>query len=55
MAHWQVGDKAAANWYNEAIEWIEDSNNSWLNVRTGTIYDIYLEASELMGIKIREF
>jgi len=56
MAHQQSGNEAAAaDWYNKAMEWIEDSNNNWLNVRNKTIYDIYLEAAELMGIKPKEF
>ena len=56
MAHWQLGNKAAAaNWYNKAMEWIENSNINWLSDQGQMIYDIYLEAAELMGIKIRDF
>ncbi|MHC4426455.1 MAG: hypothetical protein ACYSYV_10200 [Planctomycetota bacterium] len=56
MAHSQSGNEAKAmDWHNKAMEWIEDSNNSWLSVRQGAIYDIYLEAAELMGIEIKEF
>ena len=56
MAHWQSGNKAAAaNWYSKAIEWIENSNINWTNEQGQMIYDIYLEAAELMGIGIREF
>jgi len=47
MAHWQSGDKAAAaNWYNKVPEWIRKRK---LDV------DTYLEAVELMGIKVKEF
>ncbi|UCG58786.1 MAG: tetratricopeptide repeat protein, partial [Phycisphaerales bacterium] len=56
MAHWQSGDKtAAANWYKKAIEWIQKSNvdtEEWLG---SLIHDLYLEAAELMGIKVEEF
>jgi tetratricopeptide (TPR) repeat protein len=56
MAHWQLGNKAeAANWYNQAIEWLENSNINWPNEQGQMIYDIYLEAAELMGIKTKEF
>jgi len=56
MAHWQSGNKAAgANWYNKAIEWIQKSNidtEQWLR---SSLYSFYLEAAELMGIKVEEF
>ena len=56
MAHWQSGNKAAAaDWHNKAMEWIENSNINWLNEQGQMIYDIYLEAAELMGIKTKEF
>ena len=56
MAHWQLGDKAAAaNWCNKATEWIEKININWRTERGQVIYDIYLEAAELIGIKTREF
>ncbi|MHC4192398.1 MAG: tetratricopeptide repeat protein, partial [Planctomycetota bacterium] len=56
MAHWQSGNKAeAANWYNKAVEGIENSDINWRSYRGQMIYDIYLEASELMGIKTKEF
>jgi tetratricopeptide (TPR) repeat protein len=54
MAHQQLGNEAEAQaWYNKAMEWIEDSNNNWLNVQDRAMYDIYLEASELMRIETR--
>jgi serine/threonine protein kinase/Flp pilus assembly protein TadD len=56
MAHWQLGDKAeAANRYNKAVEWIKSRDIVWYTNRAQMIYDIYLEASELMGIETREF
>jgi tetratricopeptide (TPR) repeat protein len=56
MAHWQLGDKAtAANCYDEAVEWIKSRDIVWYTNRAQMIYDIYLEASELMGIGTREF
>jgi len=56
MAHWQLGNKTEAeDWYNKAIEWIENGNNGWLNVQGQMICDIHLEASEPMGIETREF
>ncbi|MHC4203681.1 MAG: protein kinase domain-containing protein [Planctomycetota bacterium] len=54
MTHWQLGSKnKAINWYNKAMAWIEKSNFNWRFARTHMIYDIYLEASELMDIEIR--
>ncbi len=56
MAHWQLSNKAVAkNWHNKAIEWIENSYIKWYSYRGQMIYDLYFEASELMGIKIKEF
>jgi len=56
MAHWQVGNKtAAADWYSKAIEWIENSDIDWHSEQGEMIYDIYLEATELVGIETREF
>jgi tetratricopeptide (TPR) repeat protein len=56
MAHWQLGNKTeATNWYDKAIEWIEDNDINWSYARAQMIYDIYLEASELMDIETREF
>ena len=56
MAHWHLGNKTeATNWYNKAVEWIESSDMDWLTNRMQMIYDIYLEASELMGAKHKEF
>jgi tetratricopeptide (TPR) repeat protein len=56
IAHWQSGDKtAAADWYKKAIEWIQKSDidtEQWIG---SLIYDLYLEAAELMGIKVEEF
>ncbi|MGD8501522.1 MAG: tetratricopeptide repeat protein, partial [Phycisphaerales bacterium] len=57
MAHWQLGDKAtAANWYNKVIELAQKSNIDILSLplRGSTLYSFYLEAAELMGIKIKE-
>jgi tetratricopeptide (TPR) repeat protein len=56
MVHWQSGDRSeATNWYNKAIEWIESNDIDWHANRAQMIYDIYLEASELMGIKLKHF
>jgi serine/threonine protein kinase/Flp pilus assembly protein TadD len=55
MAHWQLGNRTAAtDWYNKAIEWIENNGFSWTSAQGQAIYDIYLEASELVGIETRE-
>jgi tetratricopeptide (TPR) repeat protein len=55
MTHWQSGNKdAAANWYKKAIESMQKSNIDF-NSSQGMIFQIfYLEASELMGIKVEE-
>jgi tetratricopeptide (TPR) repeat protein len=55
MTHWQSGNKAAAaTWHNKAIEWIQ--NNNIIGSQQGPIvYVLYVEAAELMGIKIKEF
>jgi Tol biopolymer transport system component len=56
MAHWQSGNQASAtDWYNKAIEWIEDSDNKWYGDAWMKIYEAYLEASELMEIETRDF
>jgi len=56
MAHWQVGNKTvAADWYSKAIEWMENSSINWPSAQGQMIYDIYLEATELIGIETREF
>jgi len=56
MAHGQLGNKTeAANWYDKAMEWIENSEFNWTTYRGQMICDIHLEASELMGIETREF
>jgi Flp pilus assembly protein TadD len=55
MAQWQSGNKdAAANWYNKAIEWMQKSNIDFAFTQ-GILQILYLEASELMGIKVEEF
>jgi tetratricopeptide (TPR) repeat protein len=56
MARWQSGNQVSAiDWYNKAIEWIEDSDNKWYGDAWMRIYEAYLEASELMGLELREF
>ena len=56
MAHWQSGNKAAAaNWYNKAIELVQKSNIDIVSLRRSFVYTFYLEAAELMGIKVKEF
>jgi len=56
MAHWQSGDKAAAaNWYNKAIELVQKSNIDIVSLRRSSVYTFYLEAAELMCIKVKEF
>ncbi|MHC4118729.1 MAG: protein kinase domain-containing protein [Planctomycetota bacterium] len=52
MAHWQLGNKIeATNWYTRATDSMEGRDDSWFRSN----YYIYSEASELMGIEIREF
>ncbi len=54
MAHWQSGNKAAAiNRYNKAIERIQKSNIDI--ARMSNLYNYYIEAAELLGVKIKEF
>ena len=57
MAHWQKGDESSAtNWYDRAVKWMEDGYVVvWNDADNLRIYDTYIEASELMGIKPREF
>jgi len=55
MAYWQSGNKTEAKtWYNKAIEWIEANKDKWLSDYDHMIFEIYVEASELMGIEINE-
>jgi serine/threonine protein kinase/Flp pilus assembly protein TadD len=55
MAQWQSGDKtAAANWYKKAIEWIQNSNTDTEQWQESPMHSIYLEAGELMGLKVNE-
>jgi tetratricopeptide (TPR) repeat protein len=56
MTHWQSGNKdAAANWYKKAIEWMQKSDIDITYTQRRTFQSLYLEASELMGIKVEEF
>ncbi len=56
MAHWQSGNKAAAaNWYNKATEQIRKRNLDIASLLSSLLYSFYLEAAELMGIKVKEF
>jgi len=56
MAHWQLGNKAAgANWYTKAIESIQKSNIDTTQWLRSPLYNFYLEAAELMGVKPEEF
>jgi tetratricopeptide (TPR) repeat protein len=56
MTHWQSGNKdAAANWYKKAIEWMQKSDIDITSAQRRTFQSLYLEASELMGIKVEEF
>ena len=56
MAHWQGGNKVAAgDWHDKALKWIEKTGADVARIRRGVIYDIYVEASELLGREIREF
>jgi serine/threonine protein kinase/Flp pilus assembly protein TadD len=54
MANWQLGNKAAAtNWYNKAIERIQNSN---IDIeRMSNLYNYYIVAAELLGVKTKEF
>jgi len=52
MAHWQSGDKVkATNWHNRAIEWVPENDLNWRLQKT--YYSLHLEASQLMGIKMK--
>jgi len=37
------------------MEWIGKRGPDWVHLRNWTIYDIYIEASELMGVNPKEF
>ena len=55
MAHWQLGNKdKAVDWYDKAMKRIEDRGHSWVGTLYRTAYDLYLDASELLGIKLKE-
>jgi serine/threonine protein kinase/Tol biopolymer transport system component len=55
MAYWQLGNKTKAkNFYNMAIEWIDANKDYWLSNYDHMIFEIYVEASELMSIEINE-
>ena len=56
MANWQSGNKAAAaKWYNKSIEWIQKNNIDTAQLLRSPLYSFYMEAAELMGIKVEEF
>ena len=56
MTLWQSGNKAAAaNLYKKAIEWIQKSNIDIASSQGILLQIFYPEASELMGIKAKEF
>ena len=56
MTHWQSSNKdAAANSYKKAIEWMQKSNIDITSAEGIILHSLYLEASELMGIKVEEF
>jgi hypothetical protein len=58
MAHWQSSNKAAAaNWYNKATQRIQEDNTDIdiVSFLRSILYSFYLEAAELMGIKVKEF
>jgi hypothetical protein len=56
MIDWQSGNKdAAANSYTKAIEWMQKSDIDITSAQNGAFQSFYLEASELMGIKVEEF
>jgi tetratricopeptide (TPR) repeat protein len=56
MANWQSGNKdAAVNQYNKAVENILKSNLDIAPPRMSNLYNYYLEAAELLGVKIKEF
>ncbi|MFC1634806.1 protein kinase [Planctomycetota bacterium] len=55
MAYWQSDEQdKAKNFYNKAIDWIEANKNNWLWDYNRIIFEIYVEASELMSIEINE-
>jgi hypothetical protein len=56
MAYWQLDDKtAAADWYNKAIEWMQKHSVNIGIEQWTPLYSFYLEAVELMGVKMTEF
>jgi len=57
MAYWQSNEEdRAKNYYNKAIEWMEDNRTGkiWLAGYDGMIFQLFLETSELMGIEIND-
>jgi tetratricopeptide (TPR) repeat protein len=56
MTQWQSGNKdAAENSYKKAIERMQKSNIGFASAENPILQIFYLEASELMGIKAKEF
>jgi Flp pilus assembly protein TadD len=50
MAHWRLGDKnEARKWYDRAVRWKE--NNPYPD---GFLYDLQVEAAEVMGIELKK-
>ena len=50
LAHWQLGNRTRAlHWYDQAEDWIENSGAGWLNKQGQKIYDVFLEAEELLN------
>jgi tetratricopeptide (TPR) repeat protein len=56
MTYWQINEKTMAkNCYNKAIEWMENNRDQWFREFRGRTFGLYLEASQLIGIDIRDF
>jgi tetratricopeptide (TPR) repeat protein len=55
MAHWQSDEKKEArNFYNKAIQWIQNNRSSWLSEYDRMLFSIFVETAELMDIEIND-
>ena len=58
MAYWQLNEKTKAkDFYNKSIDWMEknkyskDKDKSWFTSYGGMILEIFIEASDTLGVK----
>ena len=55
MVNWRLDKKKEAkNFYNKAIEWIENNKNSWLYEYDTVIFEIFIETADTLGIELND-